>query len=158
MTGRTARLWQGGELSVPVLALSGSLGKALGTCVLKRRILCGFEAASEKLKNERAGIENARSHTAFPHGARLSRLIFLSNDGAERLYRHVEQLVKSHWPRLLVCLLQADSLLLGKTVTGKDKHVKLVMVEHKDAVSEILRAIVESRVAGIGTAGSTHSL
>lgn len=150
LTGRTAKLWQGGELSVPVLALSEPLAKTLHRNMLKKRILWGFESASERLKNEKAGIENARRIGApMHHGSRVSRLILLSNDGAERLYRHAEQLIKSHWPRLLVCMLQADSLLLGKTVTGKDRQIKLVMAEHKDTVSEMLQAVIEAGKTGV---------
>ena len=46
-----------------------------------------------------------------------------------------------------MCLLDADSGVLGKLVTAKDKQIKLVMAEHKDVVSEILRAILGERKA-----------
>jgi hypothetical protein len=34
------------------------------------------------------------------------------------------------------------SSALGKLITGKDRQIKVIMAEHKDAVSEILRAII----------------
>jgi hypothetical protein len=143
---RTARLWSGGNSDVPLIALTDPLKKTLQTAILKGYIRCGFEGVSNKLCGEQAGIALVQGRSAVPHGERISRLILLSDDGAERLYRHVEQLLLYHAPRLIGCLLDVDSSVLGKLVTGKDRRIKLVMAEHKDAVSEILRAIVDEQV------------
>ena len=142
LTDRTLKLWSGGDLDVPLIAMKDPLKKALQAAALKGRLRCGFEGVSHKLNNEKAGIELVRERSDVSRGERISRLILLSNDGAERFYRHVEQLLRSHAPRLLVCLLDADAGVLGKLVTAKDRPIKLVMAEHKDAVSEILRAIL----------------
>lgn len=72
------------------------------------------------------------------YGTRISRLILLSNDGPERFYRHVEL----HAPRVLACLLDLNSGTLGKAITTRDKEIKLVMAEHKDVVSGILKAVL----------------
>jgi hypothetical protein len=139
---RTSRLWSGGVLDVPLIAMKDPLKKALQVAVLKSRLRCGFEAVSHKLSNEKAGIAHVREQSDVPQGERISRLILLSNDGAERFYRHVEQLLRSHAPRVLGCLLDTDASTLGKLITGKDKQIKLAMAEHKEAVSDILRAIL----------------
>ena len=138
----TAKLWGGGDLSVPVIALSDPLKSALRAAVVKGQVRYGFEGIAGKLKHEGAGITSVRERQESPYGERISRLILFSNDGAERLYRHVEQLLRFHAPRLLGCLLDADSGVLGKLITGKDQQIKVVMAEHKDAVSGILRAIM----------------
>lgn len=145
---RTRRLWSGGDVDVPLIALDDPLKKALRAAVLKGRVRCGLEGAVQRLDNERAGIADAGRRSGATPGTRVSRLVLLSNDGAERFYRHAEQLARSHAPRLLVCLLDADSSVLGRLVTGKDRQVKLVMAEHKDAVSEILRAVLGGRAGG----------
>ncbi len=142
---RTVKLWPGGDLYVPLVSVDESLVKTLQAAMLKGNLRYGFEVVSNKLKNEKAGIENVRERSDAPHGERVSRLVLLSNDGAERFYRHVEQLLASHAPRLLGCVLDADSAILGKLLTGKDRQIKLAMAEHKDAVSEILRAILRKR-------------
>ena len=142
LTGQTRKLWSGGEADVPLIALGDPLKGALREAVRTRRLRCGLEGALLKLDSEKAGIAKAGERSDLPHGGRISRLILLSNDGAERFYRHVEQLMRSHAPRLLACLLDTDSDVLGKLVTGHDRQVKLVMAEHKDAVSAILRAII----------------
>jgi hypothetical protein len=142
LMGSTAKLWSGGNLDVPRIELTDPVKKALQAALLRRQIRFGLEEVSDKLKNEETGIANVRERSDVPQGERISRLILLSNDGAERFYRHVEQLLRLHAPRLLACLLDADSSVLGKLITGKDKQIKLVMAEHKDAVADMLRAVL----------------
>ena len=103
------------------------------------RLPCGD---CDRLADESKGIENVRRRGGAPYGDRVSRLLLFSNDGAERFYRHVESLLQAHAPRLLGCLLDIDGIALGSAVTGKEAHIKLLMAEHKDAVSEILRTMV----------------
>jgi len=145
LTDRTIRLWPGGDLDVPLITMKDPLKKALQSTLLRGLIRCGFEGVSDKLRSERAGIANAGKRSDAPHGERVSRLILFTNDGAERFYRHVEQLLRSHVPRLLGCFLDVPGSVLGQLVTGKDRQIKLVMAEHKDAVSEILRAMVREQ-------------
>ena len=87
----TRKLWSGGDLDVPLIALNDPLKKALQAAMLKGRLCCGFEAVAQKLNNEKAGIEHVSERSDVSPGERISRLILLSNDGAERLYRHAEQ-------------------------------------------------------------------
>jgi hypothetical protein len=44
-------------------------------------------------------------------------------------------------PRLLGCKLNVDAGVLGQLILGKDKKIKIIMAEHKDVVSGVLRAI-----------------
>ncbi|MCX5840368.1 MAG: hypothetical protein NTY16_02705 [Deltaproteobacteria bacterium] len=37
------------------------------------------------------------------------------------------------------CVLDIDSSVLGKSITGKDSRIKLMMAEHKEVVSEVSR-------------------
>lgn len=142
LTERTARLWSGGDLDVPLITTTDPLRNALRTAVLKGQIRYGFEGIGDRLKKEEAGITSVRERHSLPQGERISRLILFSNDGAARFYRHIEHLLRSYAPRVLGCLLDMDSSALGKLITGKDRQIKVIMAEHKDAVSEILRAII----------------
>jgi hypothetical protein len=153
LMGHTVKLWSRGNLDVPVIVLQDPLKEALRAAMLQGRIRCGFEEVSEKLSSEKAGIANVRERSDAPHGDRVSRLILLSNDGAERFYRHAEQLLRLHAPRLLGCLLDTDSSVLGEIITGRNRQIKLVMAEHKDAVSMMLRAMLVD-MAGKGAGQS----
>jgi hypothetical protein len=153
LAARSLKLWPGGVLEAPVVGMSEPLNKALREAQLRGRLRCGFESVREKLAGERKGIEHLRERQSAPQGDRVSRLILFSNDGAERFYRHIERLIVDHAPRLLGCILEIDCSALGRLITGRESRVKLVMAEHKEAVSAILRAIAEGSGRGIGPGG-----
>jgi len=146
LMARTVKLWTGGNLDVSIIRMSDPLKKVLQMAWLKGQIRCGFEAIFDKLKNERKGITNVRERQDAPYGDRVSRLLLFSNDGAERFYRHIEDLLQANAPRLLGCLLDIDGIALGNVITGKDRKIKLVMAEHKELVSEILRTIAANQI------------
>lgn len=144
LSARTAKIWPGGTQEATVISMSDPLKQALVKARLKGQIRCGFEAIRERLESEEKGIMNIRKQGAAPYGNRISRLILFSDDGAERLYRHIEQLMRDHSSRVLGCLLNIDSSVLGHLMTGKDRQIKVLMAEHKEAVSELLRAMMAS--------------
>ncbi|MGZ6240536.1 MAG: hypothetical protein ACXWMF_11950 [Syntrophales bacterium] len=146
LMARTVKLWPGGHLDVSMITVSDPLKKALQKARLKGQIRCGFEAIFDKLESERKGIANVRERQRAPYGDRVSRLLLFSSDGAERLYRHIEHLLQAHAPRLLGCLLDIDGIALGNIIAGKDRKIKIVMAEHKEAVSDILRTIIVGTV------------
>ena len=146
LMARTTKLWTGSKMDVPVITLSEPLKMALQKARLQGRIRYGFELILEKLASEKRGIANVRRQTDAPYGDRLSRLLLFSNDGAERFYRHIEQALEEHAPRLLGCLLTIDGGALGHLITGKEGVIKIVMAEHKDVVSDILHALVDHSI------------
>ncbi len=48
--------------------------------------------------------------------------------------------MKAHAPRLLCCLLDIDGGALGQVFTGEGGVIKIIMAEHKDVISDVLRA------------------
>ena len=64
----------------------------------------------------------------------------LEADGYDETIRG--ELLEAHAPRLLGCLLDIDGVALGELFTGKGSVIKIVMAEHKDVVSDVLRALV----------------
>jgi len=142
LMARTAQLWAGGDIDVPVISLSEPMKTALKQARLQGRIRFGLEPILQQLAGEKKGITNVREQTDAPYGDRISRLLLFSNDGAERFYRHIEQILVLHAPRLLGCLLDIDGAALGRLVTGKGSVIKIIMAEHKDVVSDLLRALV----------------
>jgi len=141
LMARTVELWSGGDLHVSVITMSGPLTKMLRAANLNGHIRCGFEAISDKLEKEQMGIARVRERKGAPYGDRVSRLLLFSNDGAERFCRHIEHLIQSHAPRLLGCLLDIDGWTLGSLITNEDRVIKVIMVEHKEVVSGVLRTI-----------------
>jgi hypothetical protein len=150
LMARTVKLWPGGDLDVARITMDDPLKKALRMARLKGQIQYGFETVFNRLAGESKGIVNVRGRGA-PYGDRVSRLLLFSNDGAERFYRHIESLLQAHAPRLLGCLLDIDGIALGSALTGQETRIKVLMAEHKDAVSEILRAMIAGRNMWYGT-------
>ncbi|MEI6609219.1 MAG: hypothetical protein WCO53_05675 [Deltaproteobacteria bacterium] len=139
------KLMPDGKLDVPVIQWSDPLKMALQKARLQGRIRLGLEAITEKLASEKYGIKNAHQSSGAVYGDRISRLLLFSNDGADRFYRHIEQLLEQNAPRLLGCKLNVDAGVLGELFLGKDKKIKIIMAEHKDVVSGVLRAIAACR-------------
>jgi hypothetical protein len=134
LTARARTLWEHGRVVVPALALTAPLGEALRAALMRGQLQRGLEAAAVSLAAERRGLRNASD--------RVSRLCLVADDGAERFYRQVERCLMVHGPRILGGLLEADGVTLGKLLYGRDTAVKLILIDHKDAVASVLRALV----------------
>ena len=146
---RAVQLWSGSDLSVPVITMGDPLKKVLQRANIRGHVRCGLEAISSSLERERKGIAHLREGRGLPTGDRVSRLLLISNDGAQRFYRHIEHLLQLHAPRLLGCMLDMDGNALGSAITGRERQIKVIMAEHKEAVSEILRALLEQTLADV---------
>jgi hypothetical protein len=72
---------------------------------------------------------------------RVSRLLLLANDGAERFYRHIEALLRRHGPRFLAVCLEIDENGLGELLFGPHSTARLLMLEHKQAIGSVLLAM-----------------
>jgi len=132
-------LWRSGTATVPVLPLE-PLAAALSAAYAADHLDLGLERATETLAAEARGLALLR-HADPTATSRVSRLLLLSDDGAERLYRHAESLMTAHTPRVLVAILSAGAAALGRATTGHDATVKVVLVRHKQAVAAVLHGL-----------------
>jgi hypothetical protein len=142
LMARTVPLLPDGDFSVSMITMGDPLKKVLQRANLNSQIRCGLEAISDKLAREKKGIDHLREGRGLPSGERVSRLLLISNDGAQRFYRHIENLLQLHAPRLLGCMLNMDGSALGYVITGMERQIKVIMAEHKGVVSEILRTLL----------------
>lgn len=134
-------LWVGGELPVPRIDVGPALEKALKSAFSAGRIVRSLADAERVLAAEARGLRHVDQKTGVERGGRVSRLLVLADDGAERFYRSVESLLRRHRPRVLALRLAADERALGRLVFGPGQVARLLLVEHKAAVSEILLAL-----------------
>jgi hypothetical protein len=129
-----APLWARGDVVVPRLsrtaALDAALVRARGTGRLRR----GLDDAATALDAQRNGLLPGQD-------VRVSRLLVCADDGAERFYRTVERTLRAHAPRVLGVVLDADGATLGRLLTGAESTVRCVLVEHKNAVAEVLLSL-----------------
>src|SRR5881628_2567391 len=125
------RLWPGGQAVVPVLPLRPALAGALGAAYRDGRLVLGLERVEAALAAEARGLALVARRTGRAPGARVSRLLLLSGDGAERL-------AAAHAPRVLVAMIAADAATLGRATTAREAVVKVVLAQHKQAVTALL--------------------
>lgn len=141
LVARARPLWAGAELSAAQAELSPGLEAALKSAFSAGRIVRGLEGAERVLAAERQGLERVDRTTGVQRGGRVSRLLVLADDGSERFYRSVESLLRRHAPRVLALRLNVGESVLGQLLFGPDRVARLLLVEHKDAVSSVLLAL-----------------
>jgi len=147
LTTNNRLLWQGGEIEVPVVSLGTDLAAALRKACTAGSVVRGLEGTGRRLAIEEKGLVEADRKSRDNRGIRVSRLLVLSDDGSERFYRAVESLLRKHGPRVLAVRLEADAAMLGELLYGPGRIARLLMIEHKSAVSEVMLAM-----AGTGAA------
>lgn len=140
---RTRPLWQGSEREVPACTLSPGVVEVLRKACRAGRVVRGLEDARRRLANEDWGLGLADRHSGVPRGVRVSRLLVMADDGAERFYRHVETLLRRHGPRVLALRLDVDAGAFGASVFGPGRRTRLLMLDHKETVSAFLLALAE---------------
>jgi hypothetical protein len=127
---------------VPCLTWTPSLEKAIRKANLQRRVRLGLEEIAAKLAAEKKGLEALERKTADSGRDRISRLLLFTDDGAQRFYRNIAGTLTQHAPRLLGCMVMTQGPTLGRVITGKPRAVKVILIEHKDAVADILHSIL----------------
>lgn len=138
------RLWVGGALETAVIPLTDAVRSVLTSPAVSPTMLRGLETAEAALAAEQRGLAALEPAVAARQGRRVSRVLLITNDGAERFYRQVERLAISHAPRVLVCMLDVPSADLGGLLYGDGAVAKLVLTGHKDAATSLLRALASA--------------
>jgi hypothetical protein len=138
LSTHTRSLWSAG-VEVPTVELGSELAEALRSAERAGHVIRGLEGAERALAAEERGLRAAQG--AGRPDVRISRLLLLADDGAERFYRHVETLLRRHGPRVLAVRLDADARALGELLFGPGRLARLLMIVHKEAVSAILLAM-----------------
>lgn len=141
LAARAQPLWARGELRVARAELAPGFEAALRSAYSAGRIVRGLEAAERALGVEKRGQKRVDRKTGVDRGQRVSRLLVLADDGSERFHRDVESLLRRHAPRVLALRVSADQDALGQLLFGRDQVARLLLVEHKDAVSAVLLAL-----------------
>lgn len=141
LTANTQPLWRESELDVPVTRMNVELAGALRKADGAGQLIRGLESAERSLAAEERGLRMADRQSGVTRGVRVSRLLLLANDGAERFYRNVEAMLHRHGPRVLAVLLEMDAGGLGELLFGPGSIARLVMLEHKQAVGSVLLAM-----------------
>lgn len=143
LTTNTALLWEGGRNEVATLPLTDALGGVLRGALATGLACQGLELITDKLAAEQKGLDAASAKAPeSPQNARVSRILFLANDGSTRFYRDCDALLSRYPHRLLVCRLDIAGEDLGNVVLGTPRLVRSVLVTDKKVGAKALLALL----------------
>jgi len=140
LTAHTLPLWPGGKTRVPTVAFNSALLEALRIAQKAGQMVRSLEDAELKLAAEGRGLALVDQKSGVPRGERVSRLLVLADNGADRFYRAVETLLRQHGPRVLALRLDVKAETLGQMLFDPGQRVLLLLLDHKEAVSAMLLA------------------
>ncbi|MFH1488994.1 MAG: hypothetical protein ABII06_08830 [Pseudomonadota bacterium] len=144
LTAHARPLRPGGEIRVPTAAFNPALLEALRIAHRAGQLVRSLDDAERKLAAEGRGLGLVDQKSGVSRGERVSRLLVLADDGSERFYRQVEKLLRQHGPRVLALRLDVKAETLGQMLFEPGHRVLLLLLDHKEAVSAMLLALVES--------------
>jgi hypothetical protein len=130
-------LYEDSEMQIPLLKLTPELRQQIFYAKSLDELIFGYETIAKELAGELRGLQNVNNQSD-----RVSRLIIVSNDGSKRFYREFEFLLNKHGGRILLCRLDVDSELLGYILGLGQKQVKTIMINRKNSVVNILKALI----------------
>lgn len=134
-------LREGGEIKVSSLAFEAKLVVALRAVFGTGHLVQGLEAIELLLDREKKGIQLVLEKTGKAPSQRMSRLVFLANDGAERFVRNAESMLQHHADRAQGCLLDVNAETLGEALTAKGKPAKALMIADRKALGLFLASL-----------------
>jgi hypothetical protein len=138
---RKRLLWINGDMTVSVVRYSHELKAALGRARDRGQVERGLEGAERALENASKGRRQVEERSGVQQGRRVSRVLLLASDGSERFYRRAERVLLPNQPQVLGCVVEACGSALGELLFGPGEKAKAVLVAHKDAVTDVLRAV-----------------
>lgn len=143
LTKHAGLLWEEGRHQVATLPLTGALSGALRGALAARQACQGLELVTEKLANEQKGLDAASKKTPeSPQNARVSRILFIANDGSTRFYRDCDALLSRYPQRLLACRLDVTGDELGLAILGTAKLVRSLLVFDKTFAAQALLSLL----------------
>ncbi len=138
-----APLWPGSTFKAVNATINKAFFGILRQAKVKNILSRGLEVIERQLETEKKGLEMADQKAGNSRTQRISRLLILSNDGAERFYRKAAALLRLHGDRVMAIKLDIDASTLGKQLFGEGKSAKMLLLDHKQSVTEALLAIIK---------------
>lgn len=150
LASRKGALWEGGQAQVSTLTPTPALFAVLRSALASAHATQGLERAAETLAGEQKGLDAVKHRTPQAPNPRISRVLFVTEDGSTRFYRDCEGLARRYADRLLVCRLALTGEALGEAILGPAKLARTVLVTDK-------RACAQALLACLPAPSATHS-
>ena len=143
LTAHAGLLWKGGRNQVATLPMTDVLAAVLRGALAVGLAAQGLELITDKLATEQKGLDAASAKAPEgPQNTRVSRILFLANDGSTRFYRDCDALLSRYPQRLLACRLEVPGEELGNALLGSSRLVRSVLVFDKKVGAKALLALL----------------
>ncbi|OFZ22869.1 MAG: hypothetical protein A2X94_17595 [Bdellovibrionales bacterium GWB1_55_8] len=139
LSRKTTRLWTNGGNEVTDLMMSPGLRTELQRALDLRHASQGLEQIAQQLMREQKGLDALGEKG--PQSPRISRLLFVANDGSERFYRECDSLLTRYRQRLLGFRIDMPGEELGTQLFGGPKLVRAILVFDKKAAAQVLLSL-----------------
>lgn len=136
--------WKEGKRKIPLIEMNDNMLKALAFARRCGSLRVGLEQIQTILQTEETGLKlmNKSAVESANTKANISRLLFVSNDGSERFYRHFETILNRYSHRLLGIKINVPASVLGDIFYARDKAVKALFVNKKEMVMRVLSSFL----------------
>jgi len=134
-------VWEKGTLAVSRVSFSPRFEVALKTALNFQQLVFGLEKIDGILETEKKGIDAINEKQGAPSAQRISRLLIVTNDGAERFFRACERTALKHADRLLLIVVDISSNVLEEKLFGNGREIKALLVSERDTVTKILLSL-----------------
>ncbi len=141
LVAETTKLWPGSSNEVPIVAMHERLQQSLFYARKAGHVLRSYDQIAIELERGQRGLESLQKKTGQAASNRVSRIVFVTHDGADRLYRRCDELLDLYGNRILLCQLNLSSDELGSILYGDPKNVKVIMITHKRSIIPVLRSL-----------------
>ncbi len=143
LTTHAGLLWESGRHRVATLPMTDALAAELRNALGVGHASQGLELISDKLAAEQKGLDALNKKAPEgPQNARISRILFLANDGSVRFYRDCDALLARYPQRLLAIRLEIAGEDMGNRLLGSTKMVRSVLVTDKKVGARVLLALL----------------
>lgn len=137
MYRESIELFLDSDIHIPLLRLTQELRTQIFYAKSLGELIFGYDMIAKTLDAELQGLQKLEKQSEL-----ISRLLLVSNDAGNRFYRELKFLMKRHETRLLICRLDADSLLMGNILGFKAKNVNAVLLNRKKSVTSVLKSLI----------------
>lgn len=142
-------LWENGTIKVSYVKATPGLEKALNEAKRDGTLERGLEQIESKLRSEKKGLAVLQEKQNREPALRVSRLLLVPDECAERFYRNCEAILFNHSDRLLVLRVNVPYTAFAEKLYGEGALVKALLVSDKKAVARVLFALAGNEHAGL---------
>ncbi|MFO7936402.1 MAG: hypothetical protein R6V06_02205 [Kiritimatiellia bacterium] len=126
------------ESLIPSFEINPDLRKNIFYAKSLGEIVISYESIEKELAAERKGLQHVNNTSN-----RISRLLFVTNDGSPRFYRELTYLQHKEGGRILICRLNITSFEMGKILVMPGTPVKAVLINRKRSVVNVLKTLID---------------